>query len=78
MATAPGTDDCAYLSFIILDELINTLVENGVLAHSDVCAMFSVLSEGVHSETLARNTSAGPIIKRMMAERCDLDPDEID
>ena len=69
MTNAPGTNEAAYLSFMLTDELIRLLVDKGVIAEADVSALLTSLLKGVEQDGRTLAQSSAQVVRDMIAKR---------
>ena len=68
MAFLPAPDDKAVAGFAILGELIQTLVDKGVLSKAEVTAMLKRASDGMAKDTRASAKSAPKVIEEVLSK----------
>ena len=64
----PGTEDSAFFAFAVVDELIRTLVDKGVLNSGDTVAMFERTVETMRNINRLQSTRCIPIAEEMIRE----------
>ena len=68
MTKAPGTDEAAFLAFVIVDALIIKLIAKGVLTRADVIAIYEALADSVSEEPRALGKRGAELIREMIAK----------
>ena len=69
MTDAPGTNEAAYLSFMLVDELIRMLVDKGIITNDDVSTLLETLLKSVKQDRRTLSQSSAIIVGKMIAER---------
>jgi hypothetical protein len=64
----PGTEDSAFFTFAVLDELIRTLVDKGVLSKLDAGSIFYRIAIGLEGNTRVQAKNGLLLAKKMVSE----------
>ena len=68
MINIPGTPDAAYLSFAIVDELINVLVGKGVLTTTDRHTLLMTVESRVSEDGRSVAKTAAEVVRQAIAK----------
>ena len=64
----PGTDEAAFLAFALVDALVNTLIEKGVLTRSDANGMLRSIIEDLKADSRHLSKPTAKFLGKMIEE----------
>jgi hypothetical protein len=69
MTQTPGTPEAALLAFVLVEELIDTLVTKGVLSATDRALLLERIAGRLNHDTRTLAEPSAAIVRKMITEK---------